>query len=204
MKKVFLALMAVAAIALTGCDKSGGEPQSPQDPQPQERQIDPNGKATVTLCFYVSDTVASCMDFTINDVTNLEKPKSYTEGITKRALDTTNVNDKVFYQLAKIKKGFHGAEHLVTLEMPITLAAGNYRFEISGDRNSTKLEKEKIDMVVGSSLIFDANNQLLSVIGGEAFATGATRVEVAHLKEVFNGLAIGGASLRFSFKVYKE
>ena len=201
MKKIFLALMAVAAIALTGCDKSGGEPQSPQDPQPQERQIDPNGKATVTLCFYVSDTVASCMDFTINDVT---KKKSYTEGITKRALDTTKVNDKVFYQLAKISRYFCGAEHLVELEMPITLAAGEYEFAISGKRNSTILETKKLNIILGNALIFDTNNQLLSVIGGTASINGTRCLDTDHLTEVFNDLLGTLTTLRFSFKVYKE
>lgn len=199
MKKIFLALMAVAAIALTGC-KDKQEPKEPQDPQPQERQIDPDGKAAMTLCFYTTDTVAMCMDFKIVDVTHT---KTYTEEVVKRAFDTTNVNDYTFYKLIKTSKCFHGVEHVVALELPLTLAAGKHNFQISGIRNSTVIEASKIDVLLGNILIFDINNPLLDVQGGEAIAVGLKRTDAEQLQKVFNSSA-AAMSLQFSFNIYKK
>ncbi len=55
MKKVFLALMAVAAIALTSCDKSSGEPGSSKD------------EKTYVYAYYMPQQVINCTLFSIDE-----------------------------------------------------------------------------------------------------------------------------------------
>ena len=61
-KKIFLALMAVAAIALTGCKDNGNEPdQKKQEEQKQEE------KSPYIYAFYMSQPVLNCTQYFIDE-----------------------------------------------------------------------------------------------------------------------------------------
>lgn len=151
MKKIFLALMAVAAIALTGCKDKGNEPQPSPEPDPT-----PETSETFTV-YYMSDCIADIVKYTYTD------NNGETKALTKDnwvAVDPSDIKEKEFL------KDIKAMADVVGIKVTDETISHIKKFVVPNNPNSPVMKK--VEKVRGAELPIEGS----VVISGHSFRYG--------------------------------
>ena len=135
MKKLFLALMAIAAIALTGCKDKGNEPQPSPEPDPTPETSD-----TYTV-YYMSDCIADIVKYTYTD--NNGETKTLTKD-NWVAVDPSDIKEKEFL------KDIKAMADVVGIKVTDETISHIKKFVVPNNPNSPVMKK--VEKVRGAEL----------------------------------------------------